>query len=59
MEGDASESTDSLLIEEEREKDSLEETNDLIQMYFRSMGDISILTKSEERELIKIKKEDL
>jgi len=42
--------------EEEAEEEELEEyekTEDLVQAYFHSMGDISILTKDEETELAK------
>ncbi|HET6516092.1 MAG TPA: sigma-70 family RNA polymerase sigma factor [Thermodesulfovibrionales bacterium] len=38
---------------EEEELDEYEKTEDLVQAYFHSMGDISILTKDEETELAK------
>src|SRR3990172_5987955 len=44
------------LPEEEVEEEEIEEyekTEDLVQAYFHSMGDISILTKDEETELAK------
>lgn len=37
----------------EEEADEYEKTEDLVQAYFHSMGDISILTKDEETELAK------
>ncbi|NWF76047.1 MAG: sigma-70 family RNA polymerase sigma factor [Nitrospirae bacterium] len=39
--------------EMEEEADEYEKTEDLVQAYFYSMGDISILTKDEETELAK------
>ncbi len=39
--------------EAEEELDEYEKTEDLVQAYFYSMGDISILTKDEETELAK------
>jgi RNA polymerase primary sigma factor len=45
-----------LILEEEEGLDEEEEyggTEDLVQTYFHSMGDISILTKNEEKELAK------
>lgn len=39
--------------EMEEESDEYEKTEDLVQAYFYSMGDISILTKDEETELAK------
>lgn len=47
---------EALPVEEELEEEELEEyekTEDLVQAYFHSMGDISILTKDEETELAK------
>jgi len=47
---------ESASAEEEVEEEELEEyekTEDLVQAYFHSMGDISILTKDEETELAK------
>lgn len=47
---------EALPVEEEVEEEELEEyekTEDLVQAYFHSMGDISILTKDEETELAK------
>jgi RNA polymerase primary sigma factor len=38
---------------EEEELEEYEKTEDLVQAYFHSMGDISILTKDEETELAK------
>ena len=38
---------------EEEEVGEYEKTEDLVQAYFHSMGDISILTKDEETELAK------
>ena len=38
---------------EEEESTEYEKTEDLVQAYFHSMGDISILTKDEETELAK------
>ena len=38
---------------EEEEPEEYEKTEDLVQAYFHSMGDISILTKDEETELAK------
>jgi RNA polymerase primary sigma factor len=38
---------------EEEEQEEYEKTEDLVQAYFHSMGDISILTKDEETELAK------
>jgi RNA polymerase primary sigma factor len=43
-------------LEEEKEDDD-EKTEDLIQTYFHSMGDITILSKDEEIELAKILEE--
>ncbi len=40
-------------ISEEEEAAEYEKTEDLVQAYFHSMGDISILTKDEETELAK------
>ncbi|RMG02648.1 MAG: sigma-70 family RNA polymerase sigma factor [Nitrospirae bacterium] len=40
-------------IEEAEEVEEYEKTEDLVQAYFHSMGDISILTKDEETELAK------
>ncbi|TAN38814.1 MAG: sigma-70 family RNA polymerase sigma factor [Nitrospirae bacterium] len=40
-------------IAEEEETAEYEKTEDLVQAYFHSMGDISILTKDEETELAK------
>src|SRR6202142_422171 len=40
-------------IVEEEEVSEYEKTEDLVQAYFHSMGDISILTKDEETELAK------
>jgi RNA polymerase primary sigma factor len=40
-------------IAEEEEAGEYEKTEDLVQAYFHSMGDISILTKDEETELAK------
>lgn len=40
-------------IPEEEEPGEYEKTEDLVQAYFHSMGDISILTKDEETELAK------
>jgi RNA polymerase primary sigma factor len=37
----------------EEELEEYEKTEDLVQAYFYSMGDISILTKDEETELAK------
>ena len=37
----------------EEEIEEYEKTEDLVQAYFYSMGDISILTKDEETELAK------
>ena len=39
--------------EMEEEMEEYEKTEDLVQAYFYSMGDISILTKDEETELAK------
>jgi len=46
---------DETAIEEELEEEPVEyeKTEDLVQAYFHSMGDISILTKDEETELAK------
>jgi RNA polymerase primary sigma factor len=47
---------EALPAEEEAEEEELEEyekTEDLVQAYFHSMGDISILTKDEETDLAK------
>jgi RNA polymerase primary sigma factor len=38
---------------EEEEHEEYEKTEDLVQSYFHSMGDISILTREEEREIAK------
>jgi RNA polymerase primary sigma factor len=40
-------------VAEEEEAGEYEKTEDLVQAYFHSMGDISILTKDEETELAK------
>ncbi len=40
-------------IEEAEEVEEYEKTEDLVQAYFHSMGDISILTKDEETDLAK------
>ncbi len=40
-------------VEETEEVEEYEKTEDLVQAYFHSMGDISILTKDEETELAK------
>ena len=40
-------------VSEEEEVGEYEKTEDLVQAYFHSMGDISILTKDEETELAK------
>src|SRR5512139_2356577 len=40
-------------VAEEEEVGEYEKTEDLVQAYFHSMGDISILTKDEETELAK------
>ena len=40
-------------VHEEEEVGEYEKTEDLVQAYFHSMGDISILTKDEETELAK------
>ncbi len=40
-------------VTEEEEAPEYEKTEDLVQAYFHSMGDISILTKDEETELAK------
>ena len=40
-------------VSEEEEAAEYEKTEDLVQAYFHSMGDISILTKDEETELAK------
>ncbi len=40
-------------VTEEEEASEYEKTEDLVQAYFHSMGDISILTKDEETELAK------
>jgi len=40
-------------VAEEEEVSEYEKTEDLVQAYFHSMGDISILTKDEETELAK------
>ncbi|MEW5768714.1 MAG: sigma-70 family RNA polymerase sigma factor [bacterium] len=40
-------------VSEEEEAGEYEKTEDLVQAYFHSMGDISILTKDEETELAK------
>jgi RNA polymerase primary sigma factor len=40
-------------VVEEEEAEEYEKTEDLVQAYFHSMGDISILTKDEETELAK------
>ena len=40
-------------VAEEEETTEYEKTEDLVQAYFHSMGDISILTKDEETELAK------
>ena len=46
---------DETVVEEELEEEVVEyeKTEDLVQAYFHSMGDISILTKDEETELAK------
>jgi len=41
------------VVVEEEETEEYEKTEDLVQAYFHSMGDISILTKDEETELAK------
>ncbi|QWR76943.1 sigma-70 family RNA polymerase sigma factor [Candidatus Magnetomonas plexicatena] len=41
------------MIEAEEEVEGYEKTEDLVQAYFHSMGDISILSKDEETELAK------
>ena len=41
------------LVEAEEEVEAYEKTEDLVQAYFHSMGDISILSKDEETELAK------
>ncbi len=41
------------IMEVEEEIDGYEKTEDLVQTYFHSMGDISILSKDEETELAK------
>ena len=46
---------DEILVSEEKEE--YDETEDLIQAYFHSMGNISILTRNEEIELAKILEE--
>ena len=40
-------------IEEEEDEDKYEQTEDIVQAYFHSMGNISILRKNEEIELAK------
>ncbi|RJR16100.1 MAG: hypothetical protein C4581_10610, partial [Nitrospiraceae bacterium] len=45
--------SDEALPLEEVEPQEYEKTEDLVQAYFHSMGDISILTKDEEVELAK------
>jgi RNA polymerase primary sigma factor len=44
-------------IEEEKKEDGDEKTEDLIQTYFHSMGDLTILSKDEEIKLAKILEE--
>jgi RNA polymerase primary sigma factor len=41
------------LVEPEEEVEAYEKTEDLVQAYFHSMGDISILSKDEETDLAK------
>ncbi|MCI4626160.1 MAG: sigma-70 family RNA polymerase sigma factor [Candidatus Magnetoovum sp. WYHC-5] len=41
------------IVEGEEEVEAYEKTEDLVQAYFHSMGDISILSKDEETELAK------
>lgn len=48
---------DAFLPEEEEKLGEYEKAEDLVQAYFYSMGDISILTRSEETELAKKLKE--
>jgi RNA polymerase primary sigma factor len=40
-------------VEEEQEEEEYEKTEDLVQAYFHSMGNITILTRAEETELAK------